>query len=495
MGHGQQGYGAGSYGQGQLFPNTNFGWNTSAFPARAFPVPPFNGNVNSTYQRGILNLRWDDPKILSANTPWCVLGVNVYRSDVGERGPFHRLNKLPIGGTFYQDFLDNVRIVNEVVPAFSFVYRGDAPREARWVFRTQYPIVKDFLGRFNYANAPRDVSVTIDGQPVIVHSVFGQSHEVELINEPQIDPVTRQTIPAVIPNDNSTVLITYTTNCNIVEYQLDRKITYRLTTVAELPEEPNVLYETPLRYSEPLSPYRAESLDYIWREAVRRNNWILEQGGERVAVFIRKTAGVPCSCKFDERSKAYQKQPKNSCTTCFGTGYIGGYEGPYEIITVPQNEPRTVNQTPWGRLVDQERDCWTGPTPWLTHRDFIVTQSNERYIIGGVTRHTSRGMFALQQHFSMSRLSEYDIRYDVPLPDASSLPWPESRLTIDPEECLTVFPLAEYGPMIFLDPCEHGPQVYPVAPRSAMPQATEKSNIDDTREHRGRTQTFENQQY
>lgn len=496
--YGKNGYGDGPYGaSGVPAGAINLGWNLQNFPSRDYPFPPFNGEVTGSGKRGVLDVRWDCPALLSANTPWRVLGVNIYRSDVGERGPYHRLNPLPLGGTFYRDYTDIISVTNEIVRwDSSWMFRGKSPNGRLWAFRTMFPIYKRSAHSCIPANAPTDVTVTINGVPAGIHSVFGPGGEVVLINAPTYDQVTDNFDQVVLPSGpESEVLVTYNTVRNAVSFELDRKIFYRISTVAVHEEAPGNLIETPLRYCQPLTPYKVEALDWMWREAVRRNNWILEQGGERVNVFVRKTAGEVCDCRMDRKRRSYNGQPKNNCLECFGTGFLGGYEGPYEAIMAPDDAERRVAQTQWGRHVEHSYEVWFGPTPLLTQRDFVVKQTNERYSIGPVRKPTNRGNI-MQQHFTIRRLDEPDIRYAVPIDGLNGLPWPESRLTIDPEERLLVYPLAEYGPMHQLEPCEHGPQVYPDSPDpQAMPMGTEKKNIGDSREHRGRTQTWENHNY
>jgi len=509
------------------------GWDPQSFPAGDFPMPPFNGEVVSPLFQGTLDIRWDNPAILSANTPWQVVGVNLYRSDVGERGPYHRINEYPLGGSFYRDFTDNLLVSQEVIRwGQDWIYQGNGPNHRHYRFRTQCPIVKSgnrvlplptgvdpvsnsgvgcptfvpgavtsaMSGPFPfvYANAPEDVVVSIDGQVVPVDSVFGLAGEVTLIDQPYFDSVAQSLIPPVLPSADSQVWVTYRTNRNVVRYELDRKIFYRLTTVAVAndPEVPGGLVETPLKYAQPLTPIKVESLDWVWREAVRRNNWVLEQGGERVKAFVRKTAGVPCHCIWDARKRSYTGQPRNRCLTCYGSGFEGGYEGPYEIIIAPDDAERRISQTLRGRNLDHTYEVWTGPTPLLTMRDFVVKQTNERYSIGPVRKPSSRGNI-LQQHFNIKYLDEGDIRYRVPVDNLSGMPWPGSRTTVDPGEEKLVYPVAEYGPMHQLTPSEHSPQEYPVEPdpHQATPMATEKDNIGDSREHRGRTKTWENQNY
>jgi hypothetical protein len=460
------------------------------------------------------------------------VGVNVYRSDVGERGPYSRLNEYPLGGTFFRDFTDNILVTQEIVRWGSdWVFRGDGPNHRHFRFHTQCPIAKPLNrglpqptgvapaastagcplfvpnvvssaaqgpGPFMYANSPEDVTVTIDGVLVVVDSVFGQAGEVTLINQPYFNTVTQKMVPAVLPTENSVVLVTYRTNRNVVQYELDRKIFYRLTTVAVANDAtvPGGLVETPLKYAQPLTHRKTESLDWIWREAIRRNNWVLEQGGERVKVFIRKTAGVPCRCIWDARRKAYTNQPRNRCLSCYGTGFVNGYEGPYELIIAPDDAERRIAQTLRGQNVEQTYEVWSGPTPLLTMRDFLVKQTNERYSIGPVRKPTNRGN-VLQQHYNIRYLDETDIRYRVPVDFLADLSWPASRTTVDPGDEGLVYPTTEYGPMHQLTPSEHSPQEYPVSPdpHQATPMATEKDNIGDSREHRGRTKTWENQNY
>jgi hypothetical protein len=156
--------------------------------------------------------------------------------------------------------------------------------------------------------------------------------------------------------------------------------------------------------------HETEKLDYIWREAIERNRWILEQGGERVKAFIRKTSGVPCFCFQD----AHHKQPISDCLQCYGTGILGGYEGPFDMIISPDDAERRVSQKDIGRTVEHSQEVWTGPSPLLSQRDFLVKLNGDRFSVGPVRTPTNRGM-VLQQHFTAGRFDEADIRYRVPI--------------------------------------------------------------------------------
>jgi hypothetical protein len=220
-------------------------------------------------------------------------------------------------------------------------------------------------------------------------------------------------------------------------------------------------------------------MDYIWREAVRRNAWILQQGGERVKIFIRKVTGVPCNCQMDEETVEYSKQPSQRCLQCYGTGFLSGFEGPFDTIIAPDDGEHRVSQTPYGRRQENTYEVFMGPSPVVTMRDFIVKQTNERYSIGAVRRPTNRGNL-LQQHFTIGSFDSGDIRYAVPVDGTASLPWPQTRYT--PPDLPS---LPNDGSLPDTIP-------YPEGPTAINPMETENGSIPDASEQRGRTPVWGN---
>lgn len=472
------------------------GWE----PAQGeFPTPPHNVQVVSPYLIGAVDVRWDDPALLTANTSFTVVGVNVYRA-YNDRGPYHRVNPYPIGGNIFRDFTENVLIQNEIIPLTSWVSRGDGPAHVSlgainteiphnnlapvgsWVFNTEFPIVKQ-CGQKVFGNSYRDVWVTVNGVVSPVVSILGSQGRVTLQNIAEINPTTEAWAGPVLPfNEDDEVLVCYYANKNLVKTVLAAKPVYRVTTVTLDPNNPTGLFENPLNYSAPVYLQQVETIDYMWKEAIRRNNWMLQQGGERVKLFVKKVVGEPCPCYSDPLRKEVYKQPKSLCVICFGTGYIGGYDGPFEVIVSPDNEAKKVAQRERGRTVTHVRDVFMGPSPLLTTRDFLVKQTNERYTVGEVMSVAVRGA-PLQQHFPMSLLDEGDIRYKVPIDGTTELPWPETR---------GVAPILQGGAWP-VPPNPPGP--YPVGEERIHPVMTEKPNIPNDREIRGRTRTSENITY
>jgi hypothetical protein len=144
---------------------------------------------------------------------------------------------------------------------------------------------------------------------------------------------------------------------------------------------------------------------------------------------------------------------------CYGTSIVGGYEGPFDVVMAPDDAERKHSQRDTGRTIEHGYEVWTGPSPLLSQRDFVVKITGDRYSVGAVRMPTNRGM-VLQQHFMLGHLDEKDIRYRVPI-----------------------------------DLCNHVVSRYVdrlVPPLNSPAQITDKSNIPSERQIRGRTITWEN---
>ena len=460
-------------------------------PEYSYPFAPMNPQVLQTEKRGVLDLRWDDPSLISYNNSYNIVGVNVYRSEDSDKGPYFKINDFPVSSNFYRDATDIVFIDRELVLwDSSWVYKGDDKYKSAWQFKTANPMYKRHsfapYQESTYANSPKDVEVFINGSLARVSSVQGRAQDVFLDSTGFFEVSTENNI-ITLPNQTDTVEISYWTLKNYIPSGLDKTIWYRVVTVAL--DSNGDYIETPLNRCKPTSIIEVESLDYIWREAVRRNNWILQQGGERVKAFIRKTSGLLCDCCYDPKRLDFSKQPSAFCKTCFGTGYRGGYEGPYEVIIAPDDAERRISQSQFGRRKEHTYEVWTGPSPLLTQRDFIVKQTNERYSVGPTRRPSNRGN-VLQQHFNIAYLDEGDVRYSVPLDGTDSLIFPQTR------GVEVVMPRLPVTGEPSVDEQEGwSSESYPEGPDNNMPIISEKENTPDDKEQRGRTKVWENINY
>lgn len=420
----------------------------------AVPLPPLNIQVSSSFQKGSFDIRWSNPSELQVNTKFNILGVNIYRSFDSEFGPYFRLTPVPIGSNFYRDQTEVTVALQEDV-SNSFTGRGpETHPDGRYVFRTKhrplflqtFPGIEDCLAL--------NVFVTVNGEPSLTSRIVSDTGEIELWRTPRFDVINQTRILPNLPEkDTDVVLATYKYIKNIIKTDLDPRIYYRITTVVQV--NGNRLIETPLERAAQSNNQEVERINWIWREAVRRNSWILDQGGERVKIFIRRLSGNQCGCTSDEF-----KQPSSDCLACFGTGILGGYEGPYDLTIAPDDGEKNIAQSNRGRTKEHTYDSWTGPNPLLSQRDFIVKLNGDRYGIGAVRMPSNRGA-QLQQFFTISHLDEQDIRYQVPVLDTAMLMSPETRYMIPGRG-------------------------------EANPIMTERDTIPDEREERGFSVTYEN---
>ena len=382
------------------------------------PIAPLNMFVTSP-DVGMMDVRWDNPALILGNGKWTVLGVNLYRSSDSQWATYTKVNTVPIGTTFFRDSTQNQAVLNEDVSGMMTARGADHP-EGLYIIQVPNPIVKEGSQAIP-ANVPSDVVVKIDGVAVPVRSVNGATGEV-FLNQARIwDKVTRKLVTPVLPTLSSVVTMSYRFNTTLLTGKIGQRTFYKLTTVVD--DGTGAQIETPLKGVEGVSAHEIEKLDYIWKEGIRRNRWILEQGGEAVKLFIRKWVGVRCACYSD-----VHKQAENDCLNCFGTSIQGGYEGPYDILIAPQDGERRIELTQNGMQVLHQYEVWTGPTPMVSQRDFIVRQNNDRYSIGAVNVPSNRGNI-LQQHFMIGYFGEKDIRYKVPANAEmlANLAYPQTR--------------------------------------------------------------------
>jgi hypothetical protein len=429
-------------------------------PLPAAPLPPLNFMCSSAFEKWTTDLRWTSPSELQANTDFDILGVNIYRSYDSEYGPFFRLNLLPIGTTFYRDkVLTKVALQEDV--SNSYISTGANDPNGDWVIQVRnVPMVVTPTGTSNCTNL--NAVVTINGVQAYVERIDSLTGQITLRKYPTFDVASQVLKPAVLPsipavqgtcdpfadrpylptgdlasggngtsgnsgNPSDVTLVTYRyLPQDEVLSDLDQKIFYRATTVGRDPKTGEIL-ETPLSRAATCNNRQIEKLDRIWEEAVRRNKFMLYQGGERVKAFIRKQVGPKCGCY-----STTNKQPDANCAVYYGTGIIGGYDGPFDIIVSPEDGERAVGQNNRGRTVAHPYDTWTGPSPLLSQRDFLVKLNGDRYGIGPVRMPTNRGMH-LQQFFAISKLDANDIRYSVPVMDTSVIVAPQTRYIVPGE--------------------------------------------------------------
>jgi len=369
-----------------------------------FPESPSDVSI---YNPGILyavDLTFSDPKQEGNNSVFNIQGVNVYRSYDDINGPYTLLNAQPLQVGYYRDEHKISQITEDVTNKFK--YKGDNPRK-EWIIQLDNkPVINNIV--YTQFSEGQDILVNIDGQDIRPLKADGARGLVWLNTYPVYDPISHISTQPILPHSGSSVTCKYFYVSNFVQNNLNRRIYYKITTRGFDPDA-SEYFETPLAVAKTLALEEMSFADPIWQEAMRRNYFILEQGGERVKLYLRKWAGTPCP-----NNSPTHKSTLNDCVICFGTGYIGGYNGPYDLIIAPPDEAKALEATPEGLKPSFTFETFTGPSPLISQRDFIVRKNGDRFSIGAVNLTTVSGA-PLQQRFSVALLSSRDIRYSVPL--------------------------------------------------------------------------------
>jgi len=403
--------------QGQGRPLFNLPYRSGDDKPKSLPLPPRSVNVTSPYLIGVIDVRWDNPAAYFQNNGLQVLGVNVYRALDAPQGTYELATQQPISSLSWRDQTQEVLVTQE--DALSRLNPGENA-EKTWFFHTSHKKVIHPGSNDLKATTVQDVLVEVDAGdgmgyvPVIPWKIYADEGLIFLNTNRTYDPVTNSYKKPVLPDLLSGgIRVTYYYLNGLIANDMSRKIYYKVTTVAH-DFDKNEDIETPLSECEAISLYDMEKIDWIWAEAIRRNHWLLEQTGDRVKLFLRKWNGQRCSCYNDVYGRSKGVGTDRSCMICYGTGYVGGYEGPFDIIIAPPETEKAVNLMDAGLHITYDWNTWTGPEPLLNDRDVIVRSNNDRFYVVRPNPQGSRGA-TYQQHFSLSQIDQTDPVYSVPI--------------------------------------------------------------------------------
>lgn len=350
-----------------------------------------------------------------------VVGYNIYRAFDSPTAwaLLNSGNPLPI--PFYRDQTTYQTVTYTVQPADWVSFGGDGS----YVFKIPTaPIWSTPVPKRHptVANNPGDVQLTIDGEFVPVARVDGQEALIYIQQYGLSGEGSVTVLPTTdfVKNEitTRTVTITYYSLLNYVDiYLAGAAGTRTFYTVVPVMAGGYEAHKPGFFGTEVKTTYEIDSMDYMYAEMVRRNAFIFEQSGEPANLMIRRTKGTPCGCLIANG------EPRTGCESCYETGIIGGYYGPYEILFIDPDVAaiRTINEG--GVKVERASRSYLGPTPLIQAGDFIVRRNGERLVISDPVYKSPRGVL-LQQDFNVNLLSPNDTRYLIPLvsPQPPSLP-------------------------------------------------------------------------
>lgn len=168
----------------------------------------------------------------------------------------------------------------------------------------------------------------------------------------------------------------------------------------------------------PVSPqYKQNHPDIMASEIIRRETLYLDRARAALCgLLLKRTYGDRCTACWD----SVRREAGNAhCPVCYGTGWVGGYWGPYfrrVSFSLTKAQEKVVNFK--REMYDEDPfQGWLTNTPLIRPGDILITPFNKRYRINnlGLSR---RGGTILHQIFVGFPLevthSAYDIEVVVP---------------------------------------------------------------------------------
>jgi hypothetical protein len=341
---------------------------------------------------GIRDLKWRPD-------PAAALGYLPHRAP-NRYGPWTALSATPVPGERFRDQTTLTPVVRTVLPT-DWTDQGTL---GYWAFRVPAPIYGAVVaGRAILASLPEHVTLLVDGNPVTAARVDGTDGTIWLPQCIMIQGTSPTPTPYVNLTPDSVVVVVYQTLTNFVEPAPTQRDFYTIVPVAA----DGSLVHPPGQQGDVINILEVDRMDWIQAEEVRRNAWQFTLSGEPAHLMIRMTKGTPCDCLTGG-------QARTGCTSCYETGFVGGYYGAIDLPFIDPDVGTTTETTEGGRKVTRSSRSYLGPTPWIQAGDLIIRKNGERNVIANPTYKMPRGVL-LQQEFDVALLPPGDTRYRIPL--------------------------------------------------------------------------------
>lgn len=345
---------------------------------------------------GIRDLFWvhdEDPR---------VIGYVPFRSE-DRFSAWTRLTQDPIPGNRYRDETRLEEVLRPVAAA-DWQDRGATGYKTFKVPDSPiYGSIQD--GRVILASQPMDVQVWIDDKPVAPVRVDGVDGVVWLPQAFALQAnADRRELMGPALTEASVVKVAYKKLTNFVPPTPEARAYYSVVPVlmdgslAHTPGAPG---------TEVVNIFEVDKPNYIGDAMVEKNVWLFEFSGEPAHLLLKRSRGKRCGC-------INAGQARTGCTTCYETGIVGGFYGPYDFPFIDPDQGTTKEVNEGGVKVTRQSRSYLGPTPVVQAGDLIIRKNGERLVIGSPTYKSPRGVL-LQQEFDAILLPAGDTRYRVPL--------------------------------------------------------------------------------
>lgn len=133
--------------------------------------------------------------------------------------------------------------------------------------------------------------------------------------------------------------------------------------------------------------------------------------GIPMQILTRRRWGTRCPVCFDKLTKTVTN---SKCTSCYGTGYTGGYHDPVRIQGRKGTTNVQVSMSPQGQAEVNQIDFTMLDYPLVATDDvFVEVRTGRRYVVKHVTRTELRGV-PVHQKLVLSELARDSVEYLIP---------------------------------------------------------------------------------
>lgn len=150
---------------------------------------------------------------------------------------------------------------------------------------------------------------------------------------------------------------------------------------------------------------------YIVEEHLFAHRWVY---GVPAMVFKKKADSAYCPACWDTVLK---RVIRSNCTTCFGTGRIGGYFPPIDVWMSFEPDPKMEEVTELKLKQHSRTTAQFTNYPLLTPDDMIVELKPNRYWKVASVQYTEKNRTIFLQFPQLSAVNLTDVEYLVPVPE------------------------------------------------------------------------------
>lgn len=159
-----------------------------------------------------------------------------------------------------------------------------------------------------------------------------------------------------------------------------------------------------------ISDYAAFTVqqDKYAREIERRRGLVFDHhSGQDFFILKRKSYGTLCPDCYDP---TLGRTTKSKCTTCYDTGYVGGYMNPVKTRGQINERPTREMHQMFGGWQDQDAVLYLQGNPPLNPKDIIVDRISRRWIVLNLGA-AQKSMYTISQIAQLRQIEKDDVMY------------------------------------------------------------------------------------